>query len=84
MARVFWTAEARDRLDAIVAYIAQDSPQNALKVENGIIQASRRMETLPYGGGIAEELKEYGVREIYYGAYRILYVIKDGACYEFA
>jgi plasmid stabilization system protein ParE len=81
MARVVWTDEARARLDEIVAYIATDSSKNALRVEKGIIQASRRMETLPYGGGIVEELRQYGVREIYYGVYRILYVIREETCY---
>jgi len=81
MARVVWTEEARTRLDEIVAYIAKDSPANALRVERGIVQASRRMETLPYGGGVVEELRQYSVREIYYGIYRILYVIRDTTCY---
>jgi toxin ParE1/3/4 len=81
MARVLWTDEARQRLAEIVAYIAQDSEQNALRVERGIIQASRRMETLPYAGGIVEDLRQYEVREIYYGVYRILYVIREEAVY---
>ena len=76
MARVVWTDEARARLDEIVAYIAKDSPRNALRVEKGIVQASRRMETMPLGAGIVEELREYAVREIYYGVYRILYVVR--------
>ena len=81
MARVVWTAEASQRLDDVIAYIARDSPSNALKVEQGIIQASRRMETLPLGGGVVEELREYGVREIYFGVYRILYIVRDDTCY---
>src|SRR6184192_2163046 len=81
MARVVWTDEACQRLDEIVAYIAKDSEENALRVERGIIQASRRMETLPFGGGVVEELRDYGVREIYYGSYRILYVIREETCY---
>lgn len=81
MAQVVWTDEARKQLDGIVAHIAQDSVPNALRFEREIIQASRRMETLPYAAGIVEDLREYGVREIYYGAYRILYVIREETCY---
>ena len=81
MARVVWTVEARERLDEIVAYVAKDSERNALRLEKAIVQASRRMEMLPHGGGIVEQLRAYGVREIYYGAYRILYVVREDACY---
>ena len=81
MARVVWTDEARQRLDEIVAFVAQDSERNALRLEKAIIEASRRMETLPLGGGVVEELRKYGVREIYYGVYRILYVVREDTCY---
>ena len=81
MARVVWTNEARHRLDEIVAFVAQDSQRNALRLEEAIIKASRRMETLPLGGGIVEELREYAIREIYYGVYRILYVVREDTCY---
>lgn len=81
MASVVWTDEARKRLDEIVAHIATDSVENALRFERGIIQASRRLETFPYAAAVVEELREYGVREIYYGAYRILYVVQQRTCY---
>jgi plasmid stabilization system protein ParE len=81
MARVVWTEEARQRLDEIIAYVAQDSEQNALRLERNIIQASRRMETMPFGGAVVEELRDHGVREIYFGIYRILYVIRKETCY---
>ena len=81
MARVVWTDEARRRLDEIVAYVAKDSERNALRLEQAIIQASRRMETLPNAGAMVEELRDYGVREIYHGVYRILYVVRDSVCY---
>jgi len=81
MVRVVWTQEASDRLAEIVAYIAQDSPENALRVERAIIQASRRMETFPFAGGVVEDLHQYDVREIYYDVYRILYVVKEDASY---
>jgi plasmid stabilization system protein ParE len=64
-----------------VAYVAQDSERNALRLEQAIIQASRRMETLPHAGAAVEELREYGVREIYHGVYRILYVARGNVCY---
>lgn len=81
MARVCWTDEARKRLDEIVAYIAADSVENALRFECGIIQASRRLETFPHAAAFVAELRDYGVREIYYGAYRVLYVVRDDVCY---
>jgi toxin ParE1/3/4 len=81
MARVVWTDEARKRLDEIVAHIAADSVDNAIRFERGIIQASRRLETFPHAAAIVEELREYDVREIYFGAYRILYVVREETCY---
>lgn len=81
MARVVWTEEARQRLDEIVVYIAEDSVPNALRFEREIIQASRRIGTFPNAGAMVEDLREYGVREIYFGSYRILYVVRDDNCY---
>lgn len=81
MARVVWTEEARQRLDEIVQYIAEDSVQSALRFEREIVHASRRIGTFPNSGAMVEELREYSVREIYFGAYRILYVQRDDACY---
>ena len=81
MARVVWTDEASRRLAGIVAYIAKDSPRNALQFERQIIEASRRMEILPFGGGNVQEFPEDEVREIYHGVYRILYVVRGETCY---
>jgi hypothetical protein len=39
------------------------------------------METLPLAAAIVEDLRDYGVREIYYGAYRVLCVVREETCY---
>ena len=39
------------------------------------------METLPHAGAMVEELREHGVREIYHGVYRIMYVVRESVCY---
>jgi plasmid stabilization system protein ParE len=81
MADVVWTEEARHRLEQIVLHIAQDSVPSALRFERELIEASRRIGVFPKAAAIVEELREYGVREIYFGAYRILYVVRDDTCY---
>lgn len=72
---VNWTRTARNHLQGVHDYIAQDSPRHARRVVDQII---RRAEILATHPRIGAEVPEYGdesVRELLFRSYRILYRI---------
>jgi len=77
---VRWAVAARDDLQRILAYIAADSPNNALQVLAKIKQKSAALYTMPDRGRIVPELKAQGIhlyREIIVVPWRILYRATD-------
>jgi len=81
MAKIVWTEPALRDLEIIVKYIAQDSPRYAERVGRGIVQAPRILRDYPKVGRIVPEFNQDRVRELIFGAYRIIYEIKEGTCF---
>lgn len=73
MARVRWTPQAADDLEAIAAYIADDSPHYARLFVLKIITAVERLEQFPEMGRIVPECGDAAIRELLIGNYRIVY-----------
>lgn len=73
---VFWTATAEAHLDAIYAYIAQDSEAYALSTVDKITQRSQQIGDFPASGRKVPEYDIAQIREVLCGAYRIIYYIK--------
>ena len=59
--KVVWTATAQDHLDAIYAYIAQDSPQYALSMVDRLTRRSRQIADAPFSG---RRVPEYDLEQI--------------------
>lgn len=74
--RVHWTARAEARLDAICAYIAQDSPPAAAALERRMLLRSRQIGVFPHSGRTVPDYERDDVRELIEGSYRIIYRIK--------
>ena len=74
--KVVWTATAQDHLDAIYAYIAQDSPQYALRMVDRLTRRSQQVADTPFSGRRVPEYDLEQIREIIEGTYRIIYYIK--------
>lgn len=72
---VIWTQRARDALDEAAAYIAEDSPEAALKLVEGALGAAESLSTLSERGHIVPELNDPTVREIFVYKYRLLYEV---------
>jgi plasmid stabilization system protein ParE len=72
-----YSAVARRQLQAIGAYIAQDDPAAAARVENRIRRTAGLLAKLPRIGraGRAEGTREWVVTGL---PYRIVYEIRDG------
>jgi toxin ParE1/3/4 len=64
-------------LDAIYAYIAQDSAVYALRTVDRITARSRQIGAFPRSGRRVPEYDHDDVREVFEGPYRIIYRITD-------
>lgn len=81
MARVIWTNPALADVQRIIEYISNDSQYYAERVGNRIVQAPRRLKQFPLSGRVIAEFSDNNIREIIYGAYRIIYLIREDVCY---
>ena len=73
---VHWTETAQDHLDAIYAYIAQDSPEYALRMIDRLTRRSQQIAESPFSGRRVPEYDMDQIREVIEGSYRIIYHIK--------
>jgi len=74
--RVHWTETAEAHLDALYAYIAQDSETYALRTVDRITRRSQQIGEFPLSGRKVPEYERDQIREVFSGPYRIIYHIK--------
>ena len=74
--KVLWTDTAQEHLDAIHAYIAQDSREYALRMVDRLTHRSQQIAEFPLSGRRVPEYDMDQIREVIEGAYRIIYHIK--------
>jgi addiction module RelE/StbE family toxin len=74
--KVHWTDTAQEHLDAIHAYIAQDSPEYAKRMVDRLTRRSQQIAGFPLSGRRVPEYDADQIREVIEGAYRIIYHIK--------
>jgi len=74
---VVWAESARDALDEIIAYIAQDSHAAAIRVLDTALESAARLSTLSERGRVVPELENPAVREIFVFRYRLMYRVED-------
>jgi plasmid stabilization system protein ParE len=73
--RVSWTPGAqRDLVDAI-EYIAQDSPEAALRVLDDVLDAARSLGHLTLRGRVVPEVDDPALREIFVHRHRLMYLV---------
>lgn len=73
---VHWTDTAQDHLDAIYAYISQDSPEYALRIGDCLTRRSLQIAEAPLSGRRVPEYDMDQIREVIERPYRIIYHIK--------
>ena len=79
MAEIAWTAEAECWLKDIYDYIAQENPEAAFRVVEGIYEKAQFLSQFPELGYKYAGPSGQDVRILVYGHYRIAYLIKrDG------
>ena len=75
---VQWTKTAEGHLDAIYAYISQDSMTYALRMVDKLTRKSEQIATHPLSGRAVPEYERDDLREIIENPYRIIYRINEG------
>ncbi len=71
-----WTATAQRHLDAIHAYISQDSVEYAQRVVDRLTRRSQQIAAFPLSGRKVPEFDAEDVREVIDPPYRIVYRVK--------
>ncbi len=74
--KVHWTHTAEGHLDAIHAYIAQDSPEYARRMVDRLTRRSQQIAEFPFSGRRVPEYDVDQIREVIEGSFRIIYHIK--------
>jgi addiction module RelE/StbE family toxin len=73
---VHWTDTAQDHLAGIYAYIAQNSPEYALRMVDRLTRRSQQIAEAPLSGRRVPEYDMDPIREVIERPYRIIYHIK--------
>ncbi len=73
---MIWTESARDGLEEVLSYIAQDSPASARDVAEDFIEAAGSLNTLSERGRVVPELQDPNIRELLVRSYRLMYEVR--------
>jgi plasmid stabilization system protein ParE len=73
MARIVWSRQAVEDLEAIIEYISRDSASVARRFARKIVARAEQLKRLPLSGGFV--LEDFGrkYREVLHGSYRIIF-----------
>ncbi len=77
MARVTWTPQAADDLEATCLYIARDSTRYAQVFAAEVISSTERLAVFPRSGRVVPEIEREDIREIIVAGYRLIYRLKN-------
>jgi plasmid stabilization system protein ParE len=83
-ARLIWSQEALDDVDAIAEYISRDSPRHAHKVAQELFALAEGVAEQPRLGRKVPELNDENLRERFLYSYRLIYEISDNKLYILA
>jgi toxin ParE1/3/4 len=77
---VVWSQDAQCELDAIVDHIAQDSPLDAMRVFDRLVQQAGKLESFAERGRRIPELgargKQLPLRELVVPPWRLIYAVQ--------
>ncbi|MDZ7751442.1 MAG: type II toxin-antitoxin system RelE/ParE family toxin [Gammaproteobacteria bacterium] len=75
--RVEWSPLALDRVSDIARYIAKDNPNAAERWVDELFESVERLADFPEIGRVVPEVGVRRIRELIFGAYRVIYSVKD-------
>jgi toxin ParE1/3/4 len=73
MAKVTWTEQALEDLEAVCLFIARDTPRYAELFADQVFKATDRLGDFPLSARVVPEIGRENIREIILGNYRIIY-----------
>ena len=79
--RILWTQTAIDRLGEIHGYIRKDSPVNAQKWVESVLDKIVKLPDLPNIGRKVPEINSESIRELIFGNYRIIYKVANDSIF---
>ena len=68
---------ALDRVSDIARYIAKDNPGAAERWVNELFDSVARLADFPESGRVVPEVGVRRIREVIFGAYHVIYSVKD-------
>jgi toxin ParE1/3/4 len=75
--KVEWSPLALERVEDIAQYIAQDNPDAAAQWVTELFDTVERLAEFPESGRTVPEVGVHRIREVIFGAYRVIYSVKD-------
>lgn len=75
--KIVWSPLALERLEDIAKYIAEDKPGAAVEWVEAVFDCVKRLADFPNSGRIVPEVGTGRIREVIFGAYRIIYSVSD-------
>ena len=72
-----WSERAVSNLRAIESYIAEDSPDQARKVVNELLDRAEELKTFPLMGPVVIEFSDMKLRQLTKYSYRIIYSFEE-------
>jgi toxin ParE1/3/4 len=75
--RVEWSPLALERASDIARYIAKDKPDATERWVSELFVAVDRLTEFPESGRVVPEAGARRIRELIFGAYRVIYSVKD-------
>ncbi len=75
--KVEWSPQALERVSEIARYIAKDNPDAAEQWVSELFDSVERLVDFPESGRIVPEVGVRRIREVIFGAYRVIYRVKD-------
>jgi toxin ParE1/3/4 len=75
---IVWSPQAVGDLEAIRAYISEDSARYAELVVGRIVRSVERLAAFPQSGRVVPELNRPDVREVIVRPYRVVYRYREG------
>lgn len=75
--KVVWSPLALERVEDIAQYIAEDKPSAAVEWVDSVFDTVERLADFPESGRVVPEVGGRRIREVIFGAYRIIYSVRD-------
>lgn len=75
--KVEWSPLALERVDDIAQYIARDNPEAAVRWVVDLFETVERLADYPESGRIVPEVGVRRIREVIFGAYRVIYSVRE-------